>query len=371
MYLFFILFAVISCKTEVTTVVSQGTDEIKEVAAEAVNDVKDQQMITAAAETEVSTDTKETSADESSTTKSEAKPQTRTEGTTITVEPKEQVILDIVKDEKKTQSTSVVEAQKTEVVTNNESAVNVVENPSTQVPVNNQSEIPVQKEIIKEKEMTEAVVGIDHGDWDQLLRTYVSAAGKVDYKGLKKNVKKLDAYLAKLANQKESDLTSRSAKMAYWINAYNAFTIKLIVDNYPVSSIRDLEGGSPWDKKWIKVNGETLSLNNIEHDILRKKYSDARIHFAVNCAAVSCPKVLNRAWTADNLERNFEKMTKQFVNNAVANTLSNDNIQLSKIFEWYAVDFPSLIPFLNKYADVKISPNAVVRYKDYNWSLNE
>ena len=86
-------------------------------------------------------------------------------------------------------------------------------------------------------------------------------------------------------------------KMAYWINVYNAFTIKMIVDNYPVSSITKLHGGKPWDVKWIELGEKKYSLNEIEHNILRPQFKDARIHFAVNCAAQSCPPILNKAWT--------------------------------------------------------------------------
>ena len=125
--------------------------------------------------------------------------------------------------------------------------------------------------------------------WNGLLRKYVNSSGKVNYKGFKSDKSKLDAYLKELENNPIQENWSKAKKMAYWINAYNAFTIKLIVDNYPISSITKLHGGKPWDVKWIKLGGQTYSLNNIENDILRPKYKDARIHFAVNCAAKSCP----------------------------------------------------------------------------------
>ena len=159
--------------------------------------------------------------------------------------------------------------------------------------------------------------------------------------------------------------------MAFWINAYNAFTVKLIVDNYPVASITKLDGGKPWDRKWIKIGDKTYSLNNIENDILRPQFKDARIHFAVNCAAQSCPPLLNKAWTADNLESNFEKQAKAFVNNPKFNTISAKNVKVSKIFDWYKADFGNLIDFLNKYASTNINGNAKVEYVEYDWALNE
>jgi len=210
-----------------------------------------------------------------------------------------------------------------------------------------------------------------HADWNALLSKHVSAAGKVNYKGLKTDVAKLDQYLKDLADHPIESSWSREDKMAYWINAYNAFTVKLILDNYPLKSITDLENGKPWDKKWMKLGGKTYSLNNIENDILRPTYKDARIHFAVNCAAKSCPPLLNKAWTGKNLESNFERQAKAFINNPTYNKVSENNIEISKIFDWYAVDFGNIVEYINKYAAKKASSSAKVEYKEYDWSLNE
>jgi Protein of unknown function, DUF547 len=210
-----------------------------------------------------------------------------------------------------------------------------------------------------------------HEIWDGLLKKYVSAAGKVNYKGFKSETAKLDEYLALLAKNHPESAWSKGDQMAYWINAYNAFTVKLILDNYPQSSITKLHGGKPWDVKWIKLGEKTYSLNNIENDILRPQFKDARIHFAVNCAARSCPPLLNRAWTAANLNANLDAQAKAFVNNSAFNKLSADKAEVSKIFEWYAGDFGKLVDFINKYASVKLKPNAKISYAEYNWALNE
>ncbi len=210
-----------------------------------------------------------------------------------------------------------------------------------------------------------------HSEWDALLRQNVSSSGKVNYKGFKANLGKLDAYLEQLAKNPIQSDWSRGEKMAYWINAYNAFTVKLILDNYPLSSITKLHSGKPWDVKWIKLGDKTYSLNNIENDILRPQYKDARIHFAVNCAARSCPPLLNRAWTASNLNSNFEKQAKAFVNNAKFNQIGADKVMLSKIFDWYGGDFGNLIDYLNKYAATKINSGAKVEFMEYDWALNE
>ncbi|MFT6358233.1 MAG: hypothetical protein ACJAYJ_002454 [Saprospiraceae bacterium] len=211
----------------------------------------------------------------------------------------------------------------------------------------------------------------NHSAWNDLLEKNVSAAGKVNYKGFKAQKTVLQNYLDELAANPPTNSWGRKEAMSYWINAYNAFTVKLIVDNYPLKSITDLEGGKPWDKKWIKLGGKTYSLNNIENDILRPKYKDARIHFAVNCAAISCPPILNKAWTASNLNANFNRQAKAFINNPKFNKTSADAVEISKIFDWYAADFDDIITYLNKYSTTKINAGAKVSYMEYDWALNE
>lgn len=212
---------------------------------------------------------------------------------------------------------------------------------------------------------------LQHDAWDKLLRKYVTADGKVNYKGFQESKKELNTYLELLSKNPVQSSWSKAEKMAYWINAYNAFTVKLIVDNYPVASINKLHNGKPWDVKWIKLGDQTYSLNNIENDILRPQFKDARIHFAINCAAKSCPPLLNRAWTADNLEKYLTQQAKAFINNAKSNSIRATEIQISKIFDWYRADFEGLITFLNQYAATKINPNATIKYAEYNWDLNE
>lgn len=210
-----------------------------------------------------------------------------------------------------------------------------------------------------------------HDAWNRLLGKHVSAAGKVDYKGFKADQQALDAYLQQLAANPPAGTWTRADQMAYWINAYNAFTIDLIVDNYPVSSILKLDGGKTWDVKRILLGGKKYSLNQIENEILRPEFKDARIHFALNCAARSCPPLYNKAFTAKNLERALEQRTRQFINDARFNTLSAGKASVSKIFEWYAADFGDLKTFLNKYAGVKMDAGASIGFVEYNWELNE
>ena len=209
-----------------------------------------------------------------------------------------------------------------------------------------------------------------HASFDSLLQTHVSDKGVVNYKGLKKDRAILEAYLQTLSDNIPQEDDSRAAQMAYWINAYNAFTLHLIVKNYPIASITKLDDGKTWDIKRIVLANKKYSLNKIENEILRSKYKDPRIHFAVNCAAKSCPPLYNRAYTAENLETVLDERTKAFVNNTAYNTLSAKSVKISKIFEWYAGDFGDITTFLNQYSSKKITPKATVSYQEYNWDLN-
>lgn len=208
-----------------------------------------------------------------------------------------------------------------------------------------------------------------HDTWDDLLKTYVSATGFVDYTGLRNEKNRLEQYLESISSAEPKTL-DRDERMAFWINAYNAFTVKLILDNYPLRSIMDLDNGKVWDRKWIIIAGELRSLNDIEHNILRKEFKDARIHFAVNCAATSCPPLNDHAWTGDNLKSTLDKKAREFINNPRYNELTHKELKLSKIFEWYATDFGNINSYIKKYAQKEFSVNAKVTYLEYDWSLN-
>jgi hypothetical protein len=216
-----------------------------------------------------------------------------------------------------------------------------------------------------------------HAKWDALLKTHVSKSGTVNYKGFKTDQAKLTAYLLDLESNVPSASWSKNETMAYWINAYNAYTVQLMVKNYPLKSIMDLKynGKSAWDYKWIKIGAETLSLNDIEHVKLRKKYKDARIHFAVNCASFSCPVLLNSAYTATKLEAQLEAQAILFINDPKRNQISSSSAKISQLFEWYQDDFTTdgktVIDYLNKYSKTKIKAGTNISYMNYNWNLNE
>ncbi len=210
-----------------------------------------------------------------------------------------------------------------------------------------------------------------HLPWDTLLQRHVSAAGKVDYAGMKKDVAALDAYLRSLQLSPPSDDWSENDRMAYWINIYNAATVRLIVAHYPVKSIMDLDGGKTWDVPRVAAGSRTYSLNQIENDILRPRFRDPRIHFALNCAAKSCPPLSNRAFQGADLDARLDARTRLFINDPAANRLSPHTASLSRIFDWYAADFGNLPAFLNRYAQVGLSPNAKIVFLEYDWSLND
>lgn len=212
---------------------------------------------------------------------------------------------------------------------------------------------------------------INHSKWNALLQKNVSKAGIVNYKAFQQNSKQLEVYLSELAANVPNKSWSKNAMLAYWINAYNAFTVQLILNNYPTNSIKDIK--DPWGKKFFTLGSKKYSLEEIEHEILRKM-SEPRIHFAINCASFSCPNLLNEAYTETKLDAQLTAAAKSFINDATKNTITTNNIEISKIFDWFEGDFEkkgSLIDYLNQYSTLKISSKAKVSYKDYNWSLND
>jgi hypothetical protein len=221
-----------------------------------------------------------------------------------------------------------------------------------------------------------------HQILDHLLKKYVNDEGKVNYLGLKEDEKLLDEYLTLLDQQAPDKKTwSKEEQLAYWMNAYNAFTLKLIVLNYPLQSIQELHPtfhiplmNTVWHKKFFTIGGQKASLDEIEHRVLRKEFNEPRIHFAINCASKSCPPLLNEAFVASKIESQLENATFKFINDRLYNEISASEIRISSIFNWFKDDFTKthdLIGFLNQYSQIKISPNASISYLPYNWELNE
>ncbi len=217
--------------------------------------------------------------------------------------------------------------------------------------------------------------------YSTLLRLYVHN-GSVDYAGFKEDAKRLDSYLSLLAHVDPDDLSARDQK-AFYINVYNAWTIKLVLLRYPkISSIKDAGSlfQSPWKIAMVKLGGKTVTLEYIENDILRPKFKDARVHFALNCASKSCPPLRPEPYDGNRLNEQLEDQVRTFISNPAFNRIEGQTLLLSKIFDWYAQDFggtAGTLEFLRRYAGPELrkgldtlGPSPKISYLDYDWSLN-
>ena len=210
-----------------------------------------------------------------------------------------------------------------------------------------------------------------HSSWNVLLQKYVSEDGIVDYSSWNKNKDALNKYIKLLEQKSPANYWDRNDSLAYFINAYNAITVKLILDNYPLESIKEIK--DPWDSVSLKLPNIEFTLNKIEHEVLRKM-GDPRIHFAINCASESCPKLLNEAFVASKIPKQLEAVTSSFINDPSKNWFSRDRINLSRIFLWFSKDFGSKkerISFIQKYSEKSFNDKAKIKYQEYNWKLNE
>jgi len=215
--------------------------------------------------------------------------------------------------------------------------------------------------------------------------------GWVDYAALKKDRKVLDKYVNSLGEltDEEYKLMSETEQIAFWINAYNAITLKVIVDHYPIkpnpimgifaakNSIMQIPGA--WDRIEHRVKGEDLTLNNIEHEILRKEFNEPRIHFALVCASISCPVLSAESFTGERLEEQLEDQTQRFYSDSAKVRFSEKKrtLFLSPIFEWYGKDFGGkngIREFSKKYLPQtaqKIKSHTKIKYLPYDWNLND
>ncbi|MFC3120102.1 DUF547 domain-containing protein [Agaribacter flavus] len=229
---------------------------------------------------------------------------------------------------------------------------------------------------------------ISHLKWQQILSKYVHPSPELginlfDYGGVSdEDYELLDTYLNEMAAL-DPRAYAKDEQKAYWINLYNAITIKVILDEYPVESIKEtgegLVGSGPWDDKLIAINGVELSLNNIEHGILRRIWSDNRIHYGVNCASVGCPDLSAQAYTSDTLDAHLAESAKGFINNPRGVNFTEDKLILSSIFNWFVSDFggseENLLTDLQKHATPDLAKRlstykGSIKY-DYDWRLND
>jgi hypothetical protein len=215
----------------------------------------------------------------------------------------------------------------------------------------------------------------DHSIWNNLLKENVTSTGKVNYKNLKINKNSVSKYLQELRNHTPGTDWTKEETMAYYINMYNAYTIQFIITKYPVNSPKDVKysGKDIWELRLVRMGNKTMSLSDVE--TILKGYGDGRIHFAINCGAISCPRLMNKAWQAKTLNADLTTMTTIFINDLSTNIIKDKKIKISKLFEWYSLDFKTskttLIDFINTYSKIQINPKAKIEYLPYNWNLNE
>ena len=220
---------------------------------------------------------------------------------------------------------------------------------------------------------------VDHALYASLLDRHVDQ-GVVDYQGFQQDEADLDRYLDVLAAVDPGAL-SEDARFAFYANAYNAWTIKLILSRYPdIRSIKDLGSlfSSPWKKKIARIDGALLTLDQIEHDILRKQFKDPRVHFAVNCASKSCPPLQGAPFVGERLDDQLNRAAAAFINNPHFNRLEGDTLWVSKIFDWFGEDFDQeIVGHFIRYAKPQLKARLEssrdrikIRYLDYDWSLN-
>ena len=228
-----------------------------------------------------------------------------------------------------------------------------------------------------------------HESWTAVLKKYQDNRGLINYKRLKKDLKSKDHrlinYLGQLlkVEKSEFDKWTKEDQKAFLINAYNAFTVKLIVDHYPVKSIKDIGGffTKPWDIEFFSLLGGGIkTLDVIEHDWLRPHYKDFRIHAAVNCASISCPPLRNEAFVGSKIEHQLDEQMRLWLANPSLNVFKADGtIKLSKLFDWYSDDFVDwgggVTQVLAKYAPESakkiLGTTKEYSFLSYNWGLNK
>jgi hypothetical protein len=232
-------------------------------------------------------------------------------------------------------------------------------------------------------------ISVDHSQWSAFLQRYVTKGPKginrVDYGAVTaEDRNSLDSYVNRLARTEVRSM-SRGSQKPFWINLYNALTVQVVLDHYPVDSIRDIDispgffASGPWGKKLVTIEGKKLSLDDIEHRILRPVWEDPRIHYAVNCAALGCPNLQNEAFTAGNMERLLDKGAREYINHPRGVSIEDDNLIVSSIYEWFQEDFggseAGVIEHLQRYAEPELTKKlkglSTIYDDRYDWSLND
>lgn len=234
-----------------------------------------------------------------------------------------------------------------------------------------------------------SVLAIDHVQigWADILLSYTHMDNdglvRVDYAALslsKTDMQRLGDYIVAQSLQKPSQF-SRNEAMAYWANLYNALTLQVVAQNYPVKSIREIKSGrrkGPWKRTLITVEGRSLSLDNIEHDILRPTFKTPLVHYMLNCASIGCPNLRQQPWQAQTLDADLAAAARAYINSPRGVRVKNGRIHVSKIYKWFKADFGSskanILSHLKQYAAPELRTHLDTRAKidhyGYDWSLN-
>ncbi|MCI5144772.1 MAG: DUF547 domain-containing protein [Candidatus Electrothrix sp. AR3] len=221
---------------------------------------------------------------------------------------------------------------------------------------------------------------LNHSIFADLLGKYVQD-GVVDYQGFQDEEMRLDTYL-QLLEQTDSSTLTRNERFAFYINAYNAWTIKLILSKYPkIKSIKELGTlfQGPWKKKICRIDKEIFSLDHLEHKILRPLFKDPRVHFALNCASKGCPVLRAEPYIGSELETQLASSARIFINDPTKNFFQGTTLYLSSIFKWFPEDFNHYVfGFVKQYASGKLKEELIgkagnkvqIEYLEYDWSLN-
>lgn len=227
---------------------------------------------------------------------------------------------------------------------------------------------------------------VDHSAFDALLSRYVikqaDGSTRVNYRGLKAARPQLQAYLAQMQGISVRSL-SRNAAKAYWINLYNAKTLDVILDHYPVKSIRDIKLGGlfasgPWKKELVTVGGKALSLDDIEHEIARASWKDPRLHYGFNCASIGCPDLRQEAYRGKSIDQQLDQAARAFINHPRAIKAGKTGLTVSTLYKWYKSDFGSTSQlqahwrqYANPSLQTRLQKNSKINGYRYDWSLNE
>lgn len=228
---------------------------------------------------------------------------------------------------------------------------------------------------------------IDHSEWQELLDKHLhehsSGINRFDYQALKEerdDYESLVDYLLRLSDL-DPRTFSKAEQLPYWINFYNALTVYVVTGRYPVKSIKDIKSGTfdfgPWNLELANIQGEPLTLNNIEHGILRPLWKDGRIHYALNCASLGCPNLAKKAYSSDNVEELLEAGAREYINHPRGVSIKNNRLTVSSIYHWYRDEFgdsnEGVLSHLREYAEPELVEQLerFSKYRhEYDWSLN-